>query len=106
MGTLLMEHGWQASIEKFVAVGTICAYPKLSRVAFNGISLLPVNLYGPGDHDDPETSHVIPALIRKCLDARETGAASWSLLLSSTRRPSRSSPCAGESAPEVLSRGV
>lgn len=111
MGTLLMEHGRQAGIEKFVAVGTICAYPKLSplpfreddlwsgypeetnapyglakkmllvqaqayrqQYGFNGIYLLPVNLYGPGDHDDLETSHVIPALIRKCLEARETGA--------------------------------
>ena len=104
MGTLLMEHGRQASVAKFVAVGAICAYPKLTPVpfreddlwsgypeetnapyglakkmlpvqaqayrqqyGFNGISLLPVGLYGPGDHDDLETSHVIPALIRKCL---------------------------------------
>jgi len=111
MGTLLMEYGRQASVEKFVAVGTICAYPKLTPVpfreedlwsgypeetnapyglakkmllvqaqayrqqyGFNGIYLLPVNLYGPGDRDDPETSHVIPALIRKCLEARRTGA--------------------------------
>jgi GDP-L-fucose synthase len=44
------------------------------QYGFNGIYLLPVNLYGPGDHDDPETSHVIPALIRKCTDARKTGA--------------------------------
>jgi len=111
MGTLRMEHGRQTGVEKFVAVGTICAYPKLTPIpfreddlwsgypeetnapyglakkmllvqaqayrqqyGFNGIYLLPVNLYGPGDYDDRETSHVIPALIRKCQEARETGA--------------------------------
>jgi GDP-L-fucose synthase len=111
MGTLLMEYGRQAGVEKFVAVGTICAYPKLTPVpfredglwsgypeetnapydlakkmllvqaqayrqqyGFNGIYLLPVNLYGPGERNDPETSHVIPALIRKCLDARRSWA--------------------------------
>jgi GDP-L-fucose synthase len=112
MGLLLMEHARRAGVEKFVAVGTICAYPKHAPVpfreeqlwngypeetnapyglakkmllvqaqayrqqyGFNAIYLLPVNLYGPGDHDDPETSHVIPALIRKCLEARESSAA-------------------------------
>jgi GDP-L-fucose synthase len=111
MGALLMEHGRRGGVEKFVAVGTICAYPKYTPVpfreddlwngypeetnapyglakkmllvqgqayrqeyGFNAIYLLPVNLYGPGDHDDPERSHVIPALIRKCLDAQEAGA--------------------------------
>ncbi len=108
MGAMLMEHGRRAGVEKFVGVGTICAYPKLTPVpfreedlwngypeetnapyglakkmllvqgqayrqqyGFNAIHLLPVNLYGPGDHDDLETSHVIPALIRKCLSAAE-----------------------------------
>jgi GDP-L-fucose synthase len=106
MGALLMEHARLAGVEKFVAIGTICAYPKFTPVpfheedlwagypeetnapygiakknllvqaqayraeyAFNAIYLLPVNLYGPGDNFDPETSHVIPALIKKCLDA-------------------------------------
>jgi len=108
MGLQLMEIGRQVAIEKFVALGTICAYPKFVPVpfkeedlwngypeetnasyglakkmllvqaqtyrqqyGFNAIYLLPVNLYGPGDNFDPETSHVIPALIRKCLDAVE-----------------------------------
>ena len=103
MGIQLMEQARQAQVEKFVAIGTVCAYPKFSRVpfredalwdgypeetnapygiakkilavqsqayreqyGFNSIFLLPVNLYGPGDNFDPESSHVIPALIRKC----------------------------------------
>jgi GDP-L-fucose synthase len=110
MGALLIEHGRCAGIEKFVQVGTICAYPKFTPVpfhedelwngypeetnapyglakkmllvleqgyraqyGFNGIYLLPVNLYGPGDNFNPESSHVIPALIRKCLDAIDRG---------------------------------
>jgi GDP-L-fucose synthase len=111
MGALLMEHARRAGVQKFVSVGTICAYPKLTPVpfreddlwngypeetnapyglakkmllvqgqayreqyGFNAVYLLPVNLYGPGDHDDPAKSHVIPALIRKCLDAQTSGA--------------------------------
>ncbi|HEY3130067.1 MAG TPA: GDP-L-fucose synthase [Acidobacteriota bacterium] len=110
MGSLLMEHARRAGVEKFVAIGTICAYPKYTPVpfretdlwngypeetnapyglakkmllvqaqayrqqyGFNTIYLLPVNLYGPGDHFDLETSHVIPALIRKCVEAVESG---------------------------------
>ncbi len=110
MGALLMEHARRAGVEKFVGIGTICAYPKFTPVPFrednlwngypeetnapyglakkmllvqgqayrqeyqmNAIHLLPVNLYGPGDHFDPETSHVIPALIRKCLEASARG---------------------------------
>lgn len=106
MGVQLMEVGRQAGIGKFVALGTICAYPKFTPVpfkeedlwngypeetnapyglakkmllvqaqayrqqyGFNAIYLLPVNLYGPGDNFDPESSHVIPALIKKCIDA-------------------------------------
>jgi GDP-L-fucose synthase len=108
MGTMLMEHARRNGVAKFVGVGTICSYPKLTPVpfreaclwdgypeetnapyglakkmllvqgqayrqqyGFNAIHLLPVNLYGPGDNFDPATSHVIPALIRKCLDAVE-----------------------------------
>lgn len=107
MGTQLMHMAWQAGIEKFVAIGTVCAYPKNAPVPFkeddlwNGypeetnapyglakkmllvqaqayrqqygcdaIFLLPVNLYGPRDNFDLHTSHVIPALIRKCVEAR------------------------------------
>jgi GDP-L-fucose synthase len=106
MGALTMEQARVAGVEKFVGVGTICAYPKLAPVpflerdlwngypeetnapygiakkmllvqgqayrqeyGFNAIHLLPVNLYGPHDNFDPSSSHVIPALIRKCVDA-------------------------------------
>ncbi|MGH8070507.1 MAG: GDP-L-fucose synthase family protein [Candidatus Entotheonellia bacterium] len=108
MGLQLMEQARRFGVEKFVAIGTVCAYPKLTSVpfqeaelwngypeetnapyglakkmllvqsqayrqeyGFNAIYLLPVNLYGPGDNFDPETSHVIPALIHKCLEAVE-----------------------------------
>ena len=111
MGIQLMEQGRLRGIEKFVAIGTVCAYPKLTPVpfreedlwngypeqtnapyglakkmllvqsqayraeyGFNSIFLLPVNLYGPGDNFDRDTSHVIPALIKKCVDAIESGA--------------------------------
>ena len=112
MGTQMMEQGRLSSLEKFVAVGTVCSYPKFSPIpfreehlwdgypeetnapyglakkmllvqsqsyraqyGFNSIFLLPVNLYGPGDNFDPEQSHVVPALIRKCLEAKESGSA-------------------------------
>jgi GDP-L-fucose synthase len=108
MGTELMEQARLGGVRKFVAVGTICAYPKFTPVpfreshlwdgypeetnapyglakkmllvqaqayrqqyGFNAIYLLPTNLYGPGDNFDPASSHVIPALIRKCLEAIE-----------------------------------
>lgn len=111
MGVQLMHHAWEAGVEKFVAVGTVCAYPKFAPVpfreddlwngypeetnapyglakkmllvqsqsyrqqyGFNSIYLLPVNLYGPRDNFNPESSHVIPALIKKCVEARERGA--------------------------------
>jgi GDP-L-fucose synthase len=107
MGVQLMEVARQVGVEKFVAIGTICAYPKFTPVpfkeediwngypeetnapyglakkmllvqsqayreqyGFNSVVLFPVNLYGPRDNFDLETSHVIPALIRKCLEAR------------------------------------
>lgn len=106
MGVQLMEQARMAGIKKFVAIGTICSYPKFTPIPFkeedlwngypeetnapygiakkallvqaqayrqqyglNSIYLLPVNLYGPGDNFDPESSHVIPALIKKCFDA-------------------------------------
>src|SRR5258706_8315114 len=111
MGALMMEQARRAGVEKFVGVGTICAYPKLtpipflerdlwngypeetnapygiakkmllvqgqayrSQYGFHAIHLLPVNLYGPHDNFDPASSHVIPALIRKFVEAAESGA--------------------------------
>jgi len=108
MGTQLIHEAYLHKIEKFVALGTICAYPKFTPVpfkeediwngypeetnapyglakkmmlvqsqayrqqyGFNSIFLLPVNLYGPGDNFDPRSSHVIPALIKKCFDAMD-----------------------------------
>ena len=110
MGVQMMEQGRRFGLEKFVAIGTVCAYPKFTPVpfkeedlwngypeetnapyglakkmllvqaqayrqqyGFNAIFLLPVNLYGPRDNFDLETSHVIPALIRKCVEAVESG---------------------------------
>jgi GDP-L-fucose synthase len=111
MGTQLLDQAWRFGVPKFVAIGTVCAYPKFAAVPFreddlwngypeetnapyglakkmllvqsqayrqqygyNSIFLLPVNLYGPGDNFDPGTSHVIPALIKKCVEAVEQGA--------------------------------
>lgn len=111
MGVQLLHESWKVGVEKFVAIGTVCSYPKFTPVPFreedlwdgypeetnapyglakkmllvqsqayrqqygyNSIYLIPVNLYGPGDNFDLETSHVIPALIRKFIEAREQGA--------------------------------
>jgi GDP-L-fucose synthase len=111
MGAELMEQARLNGVEKFVAIGTVCAYPKLTPVpfneddlwsgypeetnapyglakkmllvqsqayrqqyGFNSIYVLPVNLYGPRDNFDPASSHVIPALIKKCIDAVENGS--------------------------------
>ncbi len=110
MGTHLLHESYRAGVAKFVAIGTVCAYPKFAPIPFreldlwngypeetnapyglakkmmlvqsqtyreqygyNSIYLLPVNLYGPRDNFDLETSHVIPALIRKCLEAKARG---------------------------------
>lgn len=110
MGVQLIHQSWLRKIEKFVALGTVCAYPKFTPVpfkeddlwngypeetnapyglakkmllvqaqayrqqyGFNTIFVLPVNLYGPRDNFRPESSHVIPALIRKCVESREAG---------------------------------
>jgi GDP-L-fucose synthase len=110
MGIELIEAARVAGVEKFVTIGTVCAYPKFTPVPFQEtdlwagypeetnapyglakkmllvqgqayraqygmkvIYLIPVNLYGPGDNFDPASSHVIPALIRKCVEAREAG---------------------------------
>ena len=116
MGIELMEYARRFEVEKFVATGTICAYPKFAPIpfqeenlwdgypeetnapyglakkmmlvqaqayraqyGFNAIYLLPVNLYGPRDNFDLETSHVIPALIRKCVEAQQRGDSSITL---------------------------
>jgi GDP-L-fucose synthase len=110
MGVQLLHKAYERRIPKFVALGTVCAYPKHTPVPFseddlwngypeetnapyglakkmmlvqaqgyrqeygyNAIFLLPVNLYGPGDNFDPASSHVIPALIKKCVDAVDRG---------------------------------
>lgn len=110
MGVQLLDQARRFDVPKFVAIGTICAYPKYAPLPFreedlwsgypeetnaayglakkmllvqsqayrqqygyNSIFLLPVNLYGPGDNFDPRTSHVIPALVRKCVEAVESG---------------------------------
>lgn len=110
MGTQLLHEAWKAGVQKFVTIGTVCAYPKFTPIPFHeeslwdgypeetnapyglakkmllvqgeayrhqygfeSIYLLPTNLYGPGDNFDLETSHVIPALIRKCLEAKARG---------------------------------
>jgi len=108
MGVQLMHEAWKRGVSKFVAIGTVCAYPKFTplpfreeslwdgypeetnapyglakkmllvqaqayreQYGFNAVYLLPVNLYGPRDNFNLESSHVIPALIRKCLEAKE-----------------------------------
>jgi len=110
MGTHLLHESWRAGVQKFVTVGTVCAYPRLTPVpfreeslwdgypeetnapyglakkmllvqgqayrqqyGFNAIHLLLTNLYGPGDKFDLATAHVIPSLIRKCLEAQRRG---------------------------------
>lgn len=110
MGVQLMHEAWKAGVSKFVAIGTVCAYPKFTPVPFreetlwdgypeetnapyglakkmllvqsqsyrqqynfNSLFLIPVNLFGPGDNFNLETSHVIPALIRKCFGAQDRG---------------------------------
>ena len=112
MGTHVIEASRRSAVEKLVAVGTVCSYPKHTPVpfreddlwngypeetnapyglakkmllvqldayrrqyGFNGVNLLLVNLYGPGETIDPDRSHVIPALVRKCLEAKQRGAA-------------------------------
>jgi GDP-L-fucose synthase len=113
MGTQLLHEAWRAGVEKFVTIGTVCAYPKFTPVPFKeddlwegypeetnapyglakkmllvqgqayrqqynfpAIYLLPTNLYGPMDNFDLQSSHVIPALIRKCVEAKARGDAS------------------------------
>ena len=113
MGTMLQEEARRAGVKKFLSIGTVCSYPKVTPVPFceddlwngypeetngpyglakkmimvqaqayrqqynfNAVHLLMANLYGPGDNFDPEKSHVIPAMIKKCLEAKAAKAAS------------------------------
>jgi len=110
MGVPLLHQAWETGVDKFVAVGSICSYPKFTPIPFkeenlwdgypeetnapyglakkmllvqaqayreqygyNTIYLMPVNLYGPRDNFELQSSHVIPALIRKCIEAQERG---------------------------------
>jgi len=137
MGVQLMHEAWMRGVEKFVAIGTICAYPKFTPVpfkeenlwsgypeetnapyglakkmllvqaqayreqyGFNAIYLLPVNLYGPRDNFNLETSHVIPALIRKFIEAQERG--DEKVVLWGDGSPTREFVYAGDAAEAIL----
>lgn len=137
MGVQLIHEAWKRQIEKFVAIGSICAYPKYTPLPFqeenlwdgypeetnapyglakkmllvqaqayreqynfNAIYLLPVNLYGPRDNFNLETSHVIPALIRKCIEARERGERQ--VVLWGDGSPTREFLYAGDAAEGIL----
>jgi GDP-L-fucose synthase len=134
MGTQLLHESRKAGVEKFVAIGTVCAYPKHTPVpfkeediwngypeetnapyglakkmllvqsqayrqqyGFNSIFLLPVNLYGPRDNFDPSSSHVIPALIRKFIEAKEDRIVAWG-----TGNPTREFLYADDAAEGIL----
>jgi GDP-L-fucose synthase len=137
MGVPLMHRAWETGVEKFVAIGTICAYPNLTPLPFkeenlwdgypevtnapyglakkmllvqaqayreqydfNAVYLLPVNLYGPRDNFNLETSHVIPALIRKCIEAKERG--DKEIVVWGTGSPTREFLYAGDAAEAIL----
>ncbi len=137
MGVQLMHEAWKRNVEKFVAIGTVCAYPKFTPIpfreenlwegypeetnapyglakkmllvqaqayreqyGFNAIYLLPVNLYGPKDNFNLETSHVIPALVRKCIEAQERG--DKEVILWGDGSPTREFLFAGDAADAIL----
>jgi GDP-L-fucose synthase len=137
MGVQLMHTAWMRGVKKFVAIGTVCAYPKFTPVPFkeenlwegypeetnapyglakkmllvqaqayreqygyNAIYLLPVNLYGPRDNFNLETSHVIPALVRKCIEAQERGEKE--IVLWGDGSPTREFLYAGDAADGIL----
>ncbi|MFO8036872.1 MAG: GDP-L-fucose synthase [Anaerolineales bacterium] len=137
MGVPLLHEAWKYGVEKFVAIGTICAYPKYTPIPFkeenlwdgypeetnapyglakkmllvqaqayreqydfNAIYLLPVNLYGPRDNFDLETSHVIPALIRKMVEAEEKGESE--VVLWGDGSPTREFFYAGDAARGII----
>jgi GDP-L-fucose synthase len=137
MGVQLMHEAWLRKVSKFVAIGTVCAYPKFTPVpfkeenlwegypeetnapyglakkmllvqaqtyreqyGFNAIYLLPVNLYGPRDNFNLQTSHVIPALVRKCIEAEERG--DQEVILWGDGSPTREFLYAGDAADGIL----
>jgi GDP-L-fucose synthase len=137
MGVQLMHEAWKRNVEKFVAIGTVCAYPKFTPIpfreenlwegypeetnapyglakkmllvqaqayreqyGFNAIFLLPVNLYGPKDNFNLETSHVIPALVRKCMEAQDRG--DNEVVLWGDGSPTREFLYAGDAADGIL----
>lgn len=137
MGVPLMHKSWETGVSKFVAIGTVCAYPKFTPIPFkeenlwegypeetnapyglakkmllvqaqayreqygyDAIYLLPVNLYGPRDNFDMETSHVIPALIRKCVEAQQRG--DDKIVVWGTGAPTREFLYAGDAAEGIL----
>ena len=137
MGVQLIHEAWMRNVDKFVAIGTVCAYPKFTPVpfkeenlwagypeetnapyglakkmllvqaqayreqyGFNAIYLLPVNLYGPRDNFNLETSHVIPALVRKCIEAQERG--DNEVVLWGDGSPTREFLYAGDAADGIL----
>jgi GDP-L-fucose synthase len=137
MGVQLMHQAWKQGVGKFVAIGTVCAYPKFTPIPFkeenlwdgypeetnapyglakkmllvqaqayrdqydfNAIYLLPVNLYGPRDNFDLESSHVIPALIRKTIEAQERGEEE--VVLWGDGSPTREFLYAGDAAEGIL----
>ena len=137
MGVPVMHEAWKEGVEKFIAIGTICAYPKFTPIPFkeehlwdgypeetnapyglakkmllvqaqtyreqydfNAIYLLPVNLYGPRDNFDLETSHVIPALIRKMIDAEDRGESE--VILWGDGSPTREFFYAGDAARGIV----
>jgi GDP-L-fucose synthase len=137
MGVQLMHEAWKRRVGKFVAIGTVCAYPKFTPVpfrednlwegypeetnapyglakkmllvqaqayreqfGFNAVYLLPVNLYGPRDNFNLETSHVIPALVRKCIEAQEHG--DKEVVLWGDGSPTREFLYAGDAADGIL----
>lgn len=137
MGVPLLHKAWEKGVEKFVAIGTICAYPKFTPIPFkeeylwegypeetnapyglakkmllvesqayreqygyNSIYLLPVNLYGPRDNFNLKTSHVIPALVRKCVEAKQRG--DDHIVVWGTGSPTREFLYAGDAAEGIL----
>ncbi len=137
MGVPLMHKSWEKGVAKFIAIGTICAYPKFTPIPFreenlwegypeetnapyglakkmllvqaqayrdqygyNAIYLLPVNLYGPRDNFNLATSHVIPALIRKCVEAKQRG--DKEIVVWGTGMPTREFLYSGDAAEGIL----
>jgi GDP-L-fucose synthase len=137
IGVQLLHEAWKLGVEKVVAIGTVCAYPKFTPVpfreenlwdgypeetnapyglakkmllvqsqayrqqhGFNSIFLIPVNLYGPRDNFNLATSHVIPALIRKCVDARDRGDSQ--VVVWGDGTPTREFLFAGDAAEGIL----